>query len=161
MRGHGVHVLGGELAGGVVVLILRARIRRFFEVLDAEAVGLFQVVFYLWFIAGALYLLFLTTTPSATIDASLPPPIAGGWAVSMLVGPLLCVGGKAAHGGLAYTGMLAQFVGDVVCGGAILTYMTAVAAGSCSGSSSRRRRQARSGVEEDARHAAEAPHGEG
>lgn len=109
-----------------MVLNVRKGFRKFWDILDSEAVAPLQAVFYFFFIVGAVYLLACTSTPIEAIEKAMGRAVSTGWAVTLIGGPALWMVGRRMRTDLAYVGMWAQFIGDVTAGGALTVYTWAV-----------------------------------
>lgn len=96
--------------------------RRFFHILDAEGVGIFQVIVYvhIGLLAGLYGLLVARGTPQAVED-SMGPVFNGIW-LWLCIGISLCLLGKRVH---SDPGMWLQLSGDLAASFVLLVYIIA------------------------------------
>lgn len=103
----------------------RGGVDKFWNVLDAQIVGPFQVIVYVHIIAGGLYgLLIAGGTPQA-VDDSMSDFDNQLW-LYLCPAAALCLIGKACRGDLLYAGAILQLVGDLAAFGATVIYNVAV-----------------------------------
>ncbi len=109
-----------------MVLTLRKWRKRFFDLLDSEAVAPLQAIFYVCFIIGGVYLLAFTRVPISGVENVIGPQVSVVWAWILIAGPVVWLGGCACRGSLLYHGWWAQLLGDLVTGGAVVIYVWSI-----------------------------------
>lgn len=103
-------------------------VRRFWNAVDSEGVGLFQWMGYIILSFGAgIYNLFFAAQPSTAVVGVMGQPYYEIWLWMLIVLPLVCLVGKSLNGDFTLTGMLLQLVGDVGAGGSLLIFTLASA----------------------------------
>lgn len=103
----------------------RRLLARFWTLVDAEAVVLFQFVFGVIFILAGLYGVYIADLkPPLSLRGSVSHMDIRIWYWLNVIGPLVCLIGKALHGQLTYAGMWLQLAGDLVITLMLLAYIT-------------------------------------
>lgn len=99
-------------------------INRFWSLIDAESVVLFQFVFGVGFVLAGLYGIFIANAePPLTLQGSMGRMDVGLWYWLNVAGPVCSLIGKCLKGDLTYAGMWMQLTGDVTLAIALLAYI--------------------------------------
>lgn len=100
-------------------------LNRFWEVLDADNIILFQAVFGAAFILCGLNGLFISHFQAPlTLKGQMGQTYVALWYGLLVLGPLACLVGKSLHNRLIYAGHLLQITGDVTVALVLLAYIT-------------------------------------
>ncbi|TDL05467.1 hypothetical protein [Mycobacterium paragordonae] len=105
--------------------IVKRLLAQFWAAIDAETIAVFQAVFGVAFIlCGFNGIFFSASQPPITLRGQLDHETATLWYGLLLAGTLVSLIGKIMRGRLTYTGMILQFVGDLMVFLALLAYIS-------------------------------------
>lgn len=107
---------------------VRHGVRRFFEIIDSEVVGIFQAVVYLHVLVGGFYGALIAGGTPEVLEKAMGHTVSGLW-LYLCMGSAICLFGKQIMQRLENIGVWLQLTGDIFVLGALSAYVAATLQG--------------------------------